>query len=88
MDAVDMLNMHLQGEIDEFGDSADTGIGYSIYQVGEVVNPAKPETLIGFEYKSDGRIDSTNEAVNHDLNDVLKSLFTITLYYKRVLCNI
>ena len=85
MDAVDMLNMLLEGEIDEFGDSADTGIGYSIYQVGEVVNPAKPETLIGFEYKSDGRIDST---VNHDLNDVLKSLFTITLYYKRVLCNI
>ena len=31
-----MLNMLLQGEIDEFGDSADTGIGYSIYQLGEI----------------------------------------------------
>lgn len=35
------------------------------------VNPTIPSTLIGIKYNSDGRISSTNEAVNHDLNDVL-----------------
>ena len=34
------------------------------------MNPTKEKTLIGIYYK-DGRICSTNEAVNHDLNDVL-----------------
>lgn len=35
------------------------------------VNPTTPSTLIGIKYHSDGRIYSTNKAVNYDLNNVL-----------------